>query len=83
MGAIMSGVEATGARENFTWGGGGLGAPPKFRDGGLRKGAARATSFFPQCTYLKLLAANCSWGGDVLERLTTTGGASGFVMGYA
>ena len=56
--------------------------PPKFREGGggLRKGAPRATGLFPQCKGLKILAPTCLWGGgrggkDLLERLTSIGGA--------
>ena len=45
-------------------GGGGAWSPPKFSEGGLRKGALRATSLFPQCKYLKILAPTCLWGGD-------------------
>ena len=77
-------VTAPGRRradENLTWGGGGPLEPPQIWGGGVADGAPRGTSLFPQCKYLKVLAPTCFWGGggggrrDVLERLTTVGGA--------
>ena len=68
------------AGEDFTRGGRGPWSPPKFRERGLRKGAARATRLFPQCKCLKILAPTCLWSGGgggqgCIRQLTTVGGA--------
>ena len=61
------------AGESFTLGRRGPRSPPppKFTEGGLWKGAPRATRLLPQCKCLKILAPTCLWvwgGGETCIR---------------